>query len=121
MNRRWVRGPAAGSASGLFASVRSSIRSERALPWQPAQDEAVEPRHEGGGVVRDFAVENLGLVEQQRRKVADIALARLLLRLGERLHQSVAHVELEDRLGAGAAVVAGEQPPPRTLRGQGRA
>jgi hypothetical protein len=76
---------------------------------QPAHHQPVQPRRERGRVGGQPAIENLRLIEQQRRQISHVVVARLRLGEPERLDQSVAHVELEDGLGAGAAAGPGEQ------------
>jgi hypothetical protein len=73
---------------------------------QAAHDQAVEPRRESGRIVGRLAIENLRLVEQQRRKVGNVGVASLLPRQRQGSHQAMAHVEFEDRLGAGGAIMA---------------
>src|SRR5262249_2189921 len=102
--------PAAGGGSVLFLVFnRERIPGYRLFRRQPAPDEPVEPGRERRRIARQLAVEDQRLLEQQRRKIGDVAVAVAGLGLGERLHQRVTHIELEDRLAAGAAVVTREQ------------
>ena len=47
---------------------------------QPPHHQPVEPRREGGRIVRHLAVEDLRLLEQQRREIAHVRVVRVLLR-----------------------------------------
>ena len=75
-----------------------------------ARDETVDAAGERGRVVGHHAVEDLRLVEQQLRDVGHVGLAGAELGVGQRLHQRVARVDLQDRLGADVAGLARQQP-----------
>src|SRR5438128_222137 len=111
----WIVGSCV-TGSGELAMRQSkrlakSARREppTALCRRPAHDQPVQARRKGSRVVRDLAIEDLRLVEQQRRKVGRVFVPRIRLCLGQRLYQRVAHVELEDRLRARTAALPAEQ------------
>ena len=107
-------------AKGARAS-RPRHRPRAMHPAEPARDEAVHAAGEGRRVVGDFAVEDVGLVEQQLRQVRHVGIARAELGVGHGLDDRVAGVDLENRLCAGARTLARQQPlelpvRPRPLR-----
>src|ERR1700730_16298139 len=94
------------AASGGMRRQREVV----ALPRREgANDEAVEAGRKGCGIVRHLAVEDLCLLEQQRRQVRDLLRAGIGLGASHCLDDGVAHIELEYRLWPGAAVLAGKQ------------
>src|SRR6202162_2445781 len=46
---------------------------------KPAHDQPGEPRRERGRIARDLTVEDLRLIEQQRREIGHVVVARVLL------------------------------------------
>ena len=71
---------------------------------QSAQHQLIEPVGERGRILRQFAVENLRLLQQQQRQIA-----RGILLVGNGGDEGMAHVDLEDRLGRRAAVLLRQQ------------
>ena len=63
----------------------------------PLQHQRLQPRGEGGGILRQFAVEDLRLLQQQQRQIVRFCLVAALAR--DRRHQRMAQIDLEDRLG----------------------
>ena len=70
-----------------------------------ACDQPIEPVGEGGRVLRQLTVKDLGLFQQQERQIVGI-----LAGLRDRRDQGMAKVDFEDRLAADAAVLARQHP-----------
>ena len=87
------------------------------MSGETARDEAVDAGREGRRIVGHLAVEDLRLVEQQLGQVRHVGVARAELGVGHRLDERMARVDLEDRLGAGAA----RSGAPAAARARGRA
>src|SRR3981189_473933 len=117
MNRRQRRGSRLALARRhlrqevvLFIGRTSDTSAKSAA--QAANHERVEPPGKRSGIGRHLAVENGGLVGPQGRDVGNVGVALLAKRGGQRLDEIVAHVELEDGLGAAAVTLARHQPFP---------
>src|SRR5215472_1264070 len=112
----WAKSPATACPRGQprlrdFAHAESA--KEARLPTlhdrQPAHDQPVQPGGKCRRIVRDLAIEDLSLIEQQCREVSQILVARCGLGLRHGLDQGMTHVELEDRLGACGPPLPGQE------------
>src|SRR5260370_10018429 len=72
-------------------------KSAKVVLGHPLQDQAIEARGECRGVLGEFAVEDLRLVQQQQRKILRCPPSRVCP--GDRGPQWMTQVDLQDRLG----------------------